>query len=145
MERAKPTMEQILVVRNPQRWLSEGSFSAAHPQARRAGEDGACWWQGHAEEVAGAQPEQPPDSTHPAPLPAATWASGQQPHKAFSWRNERGEAFGAYAGRMAALSIRFLQRRWVLGLMDKGWTAGEKGCAEQEPAMMSPLHNAGWF
>lgn len=67
MERAKPTMEQILVVRNPQSWLLEGSFGAAHPWARRAGEDRACWWQGHAEEVAGAQPEQSPDSAHPAP------------------------------------------------------------------------------
>lgn len=43
------------------------------------------------------------------------------------------------------LSICFLQRGWVLGLMDKGWTAGDKGCAEQEPAMMSLLHNTGWF
>lgn len=35
------------------------------------------------------------------------------------------------------------RRRWVLGLMDRGWRTGENGCDEREPAMMSLLHNAG--
>lgn len=47
--------------------------------------------------------------------------------------------------RMAVLSICFLPCRWVLGLTEKGWTPGEKGCDEREPTTMSLLHNTGWF
>lgn len=52
MERAKPTMERIVVVRSPQSWLWEGSFGAAQPQARRmrmvptGSRDGLRRWQG---------------------------------------------------------------------------------------------------
>lgn len=42
------------------------------------------------------------------------------------------------------LSICSLQHKWVLGLMDKGWTAGDNNCDEQEPAISLP-HNVGWF
>lgn len=97
MERAKPTTERSLVVRSPQSWLSEDSFGAAQPHAGMMEEDGACWQQGLAEEFGGAHLQLSP----PSSLPAAAWASSQKPHKALSWRNVCGEAFGAYTGRTA--------------------------------------------
>lgn len=108
MEEAKPVTEQSLVVRSPQSWLSEDSFGAAQPQAGMMEEDGACWQQGLAEEFGGAHQSSPP--TQLTQLPACC-CLGQQPHKAFSWRNVCGEAFGAYTGRMALQSICFLQHR----------------------------------
>lgn len=109
MERAKPATEQRLVVRSPQSWLSEDSFGAAQPQAGMMEEDGICWWQRAVrslEECIRA----PLSLSPPSSLPSA-WASSQQPHKAFSWRNVCREAFGAYTGRMALLSISFFQQR----------------------------------
>lgn len=80
MERMKPAMEQISAVRSPLNWLSEGSFGTAQSQARRM-EDGACWQQGPAEEVAGAQLSNPP--TQPTQFPARR-RLGQQPTAAQS-------------------------------------------------------------
>jgi len=60
--------------------------------------------------------------------PPSSFSRGQQPPNAFSSRNERGEASSADAGRMAAPSAWFFQRRWVLGLTDTGWAVGENGC-----------------
>lgn len=141
MERAKPTTKQSLVVRSPQSCLSEDSFGAAQPQAGMMEPTGSRDWLWSLEEHTRAALQLSP----PSSLPASVWASSQKPHKAFSWRNVCGEAFGAYTGRRALLSICFLQHRQALGLMEKGWTAGKSGCDEQEPAIMSLLHNTGWI
>lgn len=100
MERAKPTVEHILVVTSPQSlysgcWRAASALPGPEPSSRRWKRREAA--AGQAEEDTGVHPNSPPQ---PTPLPDHC-CLGEQPHKAFSWRNERGDAFGAYTGRMA--------------------------------------------
>lgn len=75
MERVKPTMERILAVKSLQSWLWKGSFCCPAPGSEDE-EDGACWQQGPAEEVAGAHLSSPP--TQPTQL-LARCRLGQRP------------------------------------------------------------------